>query len=61
MTPFRILVLADSFASAPKLRFEWYVSEEGSSPGAKYYREDLDEDEKDELTALFEFLAECND
>jgi hypothetical protein len=41
-------------------RFEWYVNEEGNSPGAKYYQEELDEDEKDELTALFEFLAECN-
>ena len=41
-------------------RFEWYVNDEGNSPGAKYYQEELDEDDKDELTALFEFLAECN-
>ncbi len=41
-------------------RFEWYVNEGGNSPGAKYYQEELDEDDKDALTALFEFLAECN-
>ncbi len=41
-------------------RFEWYVNEGGNSPAADYYQERLSEDEKDELTALFEFLAECN-
>lgn len=41
-------------------RFEWYVNENGNSPSLEYYHEDLSEDEKDDLTALFEFLAECN-
>jgi hypothetical protein len=41
-------------------RFEWYVNRGGKSPAAEYYHERLGEDEKDELTALFEFLAECN-
>jgi len=41
-------------------RFEWYVNEGGNSSALEYYHEDLSEDEKDELTALFEFLAECN-
>jgi uncharacterized protein YnzC (UPF0291/DUF896 family) len=40
-------------------RFEWYVNERGNSPSARYYHERLSEDEKDELTAQFEFLAEC--
>jgi hypothetical protein len=41
-------------------RFEWYVNEGGNSPSADYYHKELTEDEKDDLTALFEFLAECN-
>ena len=41
-------------------RFEWYVNDRGNSPGAEYYQEKLDEDGKDELAALFEFLAECD-
>lgn len=40
-------------------RFEWYVNDKGNSPGIEYYHEKLDENEKDELTALFESLAEC--
>jgi len=41
-------------------RFEWYVNENGNSPAAEYYQKRLREDEKDDLTALFEFLARCN-
>jgi hypothetical protein len=41
-------------------RFEWYVNSAGNSPAVDYYHEELTEDEKDDLTALFEFLAECN-
>ena len=36
-------------------RFEWYVNDAGNSPAADYYHEALSEDEKDHLTALFEF------
>jgi len=40
-------------------RFEWYVNEGGNSPALDYYHKNLSEDEKDDLTALFEFLADC--
>jgi len=41
-------------------RFEWYVNEGGNSPAADYYSEKLSKEERYELVALFEFLAECN-
>ena len=38
-------------------RFEWYFDEGGDSPAREYYEESLNEAEKDDLTALFEYFA----
>ena len=44
-----------------KWRFEWYVNEGGDSPAARTTtRRSSVLDAKDELTALFEFLADCS-